>query len=62
MYEEIETGDTEVDSSITQVEVTEVVRTLLGGKALGVDELCPEYLKFVDVAGLLWLTCHDIWL
>ncbi|KAI3371836.1 hypothetical protein L3Q82_006718 [Scortum barcoo] len=30
-----EAGDSEVDSSITQVEVTEVVRKLLSGKALG---------------------------
>ncbi|KAI3355041.1 hypothetical protein L3Q82_017918 [Scortum barcoo] len=31
--------------SITQAEVTEVVRKLLGGKAPGVDEIRPEYLK-----------------
>ncbi|KAI3361902.1 hypothetical protein L3Q82_002221 [Scortum barcoo] len=33
--EEAEDGDSEVDSSITQAEVTEVVRKLLGGKAPG---------------------------
>ncbi|KAI3370553.1 hypothetical protein L3Q82_025314 [Scortum barcoo] len=33
--EEAEAGDSEVDSSITQAEVTEVVRKLLGGKAPG---------------------------
>ncbi|KAI3358007.1 hypothetical protein L3Q82_003028 [Scortum barcoo] len=33
--------DSEVDSSITQAEVTEVVRKLLGGKAPGVDEIHP---------------------
>ncbi|KAI3364591.1 hypothetical protein L3Q82_011370 [Scortum barcoo] len=43
--EEAEAGDSEVDSSITQAEVTEVVRKLLGGKAPGVDEIRPEYLK-----------------
>ncbi|KAI3365903.1 hypothetical protein L3Q82_000733 [Scortum barcoo] len=43
--EEAEDGDSEVDSSITQAEVTEVVRKLLGGKAPGVDEIRPEYLK-----------------
>ncbi|KAI3351230.1 hypothetical protein L3Q82_005614 [Scortum barcoo] len=43
--EEAEDGDSEVDSSITQAKVTEVVRKLLGGKALGVDEIRPEYLK-----------------
>ncbi|KAI3353733.1 hypothetical protein L3Q82_004967 [Scortum barcoo] len=31
--EEAEAGDSEVDSSITRAEVTEVVRKLLGGKA-----------------------------
>ncbi|KAI3355482.1 hypothetical protein L3Q82_018318 [Scortum barcoo] len=42
-------GTSEVDSSITQAEVTEVVRKLLGGKAPGVDEIRPEYLKSLDV-------------
>ncbi|KAI3360197.1 hypothetical protein L3Q82_014516, partial [Scortum barcoo] len=54
--EEAEAGDSEVDSSITQAEVTEVVRKLLGGKAPGVDEIRPEYLKSLDVVGLSWLT------
>ncbi|KAI3375799.1 hypothetical protein L3Q82_004081 [Scortum barcoo] len=41
--EEAEAGDSEVDSSITQTKVTEVVRKLLGGKAPpGVDEIRPE--------------------
>ncbi|KAI3352322.1 hypothetical protein L3Q82_005289 [Scortum barcoo] len=44
--EEAEAGVSEVDSSITQAEVTEVVRKLLcSGKAPGVDEIRPEYLK-----------------
>uniref|UniRef100_A0A671TEK4 Reverse transcriptase domain-containing protein n=1 Tax=Sparus aurata TaxID=8175 RepID=A0A671TEK4_SPAAU len=55
--EEAEAGDSEVDPSITQAEVTEVVRKLLGGKAPGVDEIRPEYLKSLDVVGLSWLTC-----
>ncbi|KAI3354168.1 hypothetical protein L3Q82_018704, partial [Scortum barcoo] len=55
--EEAEAGDSEVDSSITQAEVTEVVRKLLmSGKAPGVDEIRPEYLKSLDVVGLSWLT------
>ncbi|KAK3513701.1 hypothetical protein QTP70_028906 [Hemibagrus guttatus] len=37
--EEPEAEDSEVDSFITQAEVTEVVQQLLGGKALGVDEI-----------------------
>ncbi|KAK3511173.1 hypothetical protein QTP70_032217, partial [Hemibagrus guttatus] len=53
--EEPETEDSEVDSFITQAEVTEVVHQLLGGKAPGVDEIRPEYLKSLDVVGLSWL-------
>ncbi|KAI3373822.1 hypothetical protein L3Q82_022396 [Scortum barcoo] len=55
--EEVEAGDSEVDSSITQAEVTEVVHKLLSGKAPGVDEIRPEYLKSLDAVGLSWLTC-----
>ncbi|KAK3529470.1 hypothetical protein QTP70_031162 [Hemibagrus guttatus] len=55
--EETEAKNSEVDSFITQAEVTEVVQQLLGGKAPGVDEICPEYLKSLDVVGLSWLTC-----
>ncbi|KAI3374046.1 hypothetical protein L3Q82_022601 [Scortum barcoo] len=41
----------------------EVVRKLLGGKAPGVDEIRPEYLKSLDVVGLSWLTrlCNIVW-
>ncbi|KAK7921963.1 hypothetical protein WMY93_008865 [Mugilogobius chulae] len=58
--EEAETGDSD---PITQAEVTEVVNKLLGGKAPGVDEIRPEYLKSLDVAGLSWLTrlCNIAW-
>ncbi|KAI3370903.1 hypothetical protein L3Q82_007412 [Scortum barcoo] len=45
-------------------EVTEVVRKLLcSGKAPGVDEIRPEYLKSLDVVGLSWLTrlCNIAW-
>ena len=61
--EEAEAGDSEVDPFITQAEVTEVVRKLLSGKAPGVDEICPEYLKSLDVVGLSWLTrlCSIVW-
>ncbi|KAK3566156.1 hypothetical protein QTP86_028452, partial [Hemibagrus guttatus] len=56
-------ADSEVDSFITQAEVTEVVQQLLGGKAPGVDEIRPEYLKSLDVVGLSWLTrlCNIEW-
>ncbi|KAK3535249.1 hypothetical protein QTP70_005957 [Hemibagrus guttatus] len=61
--EKPEAEDSEVDSFITQAEVTEVVQQLLGGKAQGVDEICPEYLKSLDVVGLSWLThlCNIAW-
>ncbi|KAI3357887.1 hypothetical protein L3Q82_016268 [Scortum barcoo] len=35
---------------------TDLPSTPLGGKALGVDEIRPEYLKSLDVVGLSWLT------
>ncbi|KAK3508663.1 hypothetical protein QTP70_003104 [Hemibagrus guttatus] len=58
--EEPEAEDSEVDSFITQAEVTE---QLLGGKVPGVDEIRPEYLKSLDVVGLSWLTrlCNIVW-
>ncbi|KAK3542751.1 hypothetical protein QTP70_001881 [Hemibagrus guttatus] len=61
--EEPEAEDSEVDSFITQAEVTEVVQQLLGGKPLGVDEIRPEYIKSLDVVGLSWLTrlCNIAW-
>ncbi|KAK3525266.1 hypothetical protein QTP86_024908, partial [Hemibagrus guttatus] len=55
--EEPKAEDSEVDSFITQADVTEVVQQLLGGKAPGVDEIRPEYLKSLDVVGLSRLTC-----
>ncbi|KAK3566178.1 hypothetical protein QTP86_028416 [Hemibagrus guttatus] len=43
--EEPEAEDSEVESFITQAEVTEVVQQLLGGRAPGVDEIRPEVLE-----------------
>ncbi|KAK3572660.1 hypothetical protein QTP86_001628 [Hemibagrus guttatus] len=61
--EEPEAEDSEVDSFITQAEVTEVVQQLLSSKAPGVDEIHPEYLKSLDVVGLSWLIrlCNIAW-
>ncbi|KAG1932899.1 hypothetical protein F2P79_020886 [Pimephales promelas] len=61
--EEAEAEGSGVDSYITLAEVTEVVKKLLGGKAPGVDEIRPEYLKSLDVVGLSWLTrlCNIAW-
>ena len=52
-----------VDSPISGVEVAEVVKKLRGGKAPGVDEIRPDYLKALDVVGLSWLTrlCNIAW-
>jgi len=55
--EEAEFEDFGKDLSITLAEVSEVVKKLLGGKALGVDEIHPEMLKALDMEGLSWLTC-----
>ena len=52
-----------MESSITGAEVIEVVKKLHGGRAPGVDEICPEFLKALDVVGLSWLThlCNIAW-
>ncbi|TWW54336.1 hypothetical protein D4764_06G0008300 [Takifugu flavidus] len=61
--EEIGPGDLGIGSHISGAEVAEVVKKLLGGKAPGVDEIHPEFLKALDVVGLLWLTrlCNITW-
>lgn len=42
-------SSTEVDLSITQAKITEMVCRLLSGRAAGMDEICPEYLRSLDV-------------
>uniref|UniRef100_A0A8C6PHS8 Reverse transcriptase domain-containing protein n=1 Tax=Nothobranchius furzeri TaxID=105023 RepID=A0A8C6PHS8_NOTFU len=61
--EEADSGDFELASQISGAEVTEVVKKLLCGKAPGVDEIRPEFLKALDVVGLCWLTrlCNIAW-
>ncbi|KAI3375466.1 hypothetical protein L3Q82_003794 [Scortum barcoo] len=55
--EEAEAGVSEVDSSITQAEVTEVVRASSAvARRRGMDDIRPEYLKSLDAVGLSWLT------
>lgn len=51
--EEAESGDLRVDSPITRAKVTEVVKKLLSDKPLGVYEVCLEFLKALDVVGLI---------
>ncbi|TWW54485.1 hypothetical protein D4764_0145930 [Takifugu flavidus] len=61
--EEVGPGDLEMGSHISGAEVAEVVKKLLGGRAPGVDEIRPEFLKALDVVGLSWLTrlCNIAW-
>ncbi|XP_070689082.1 paralemmin 1a [Pempheris klunzingeri] len=46
-----------VSLAVSLAEVAEVVKKLLGGKALWVDDIRPEMLKALDIVGLSWLTC-----
>uniref|UniRef100_A0AAV2MQG6 ribonuclease H n=1 Tax=Knipowitschia caucasica TaxID=637954 RepID=A0AAV2MQG6_KNICA len=61
--QEAEAEDVGADTSISLAEVTKVVGSLHGGKAPGVDEIRPDYLKSLDVVGLSWLTrlCSIAW-
>ena len=54
---EAESGSSDVGPPISGAEVAEVVKKLLSGKAPGVDEVRPEFLKALDVVGLSWLAC-----
>jgi len=60
---EAESGDIGGGPSISGAEVAEVVEKLRGGRAPGVDEVRPEFLKALDVVGLSWLTrlCNIAW-
>ncbi|XP_014832063.1 PREDICTED: uncharacterized protein LOC106910031 [Poecilia mexicana] len=61
--EEAEPEDSGSGSPISGDEVAEVVKKLLGDRAPGVDEICPEFLKALDVVGLCWLMrlCNVTW-
>lgn len=41
---------------ISLAEVTKVLKKLLGNKAPGVDEIYPDTVTALDIAGLSWLT------
>lgn len=43
-------------SALSLAEVSGVVMKLCGRKAPGIDEVCPEMLKALDIWGLSWLT------
>ncbi|KAL7841967.1 hypothetical protein SRHO_G00236560 [Serrasalmus rhombeus] len=62
-FEEAELGDPNEGLSITRAEVVKVVGKLLGGRALGVDEIRTEFLRALNVVGLSWLTrlCNITW-
>ncbi len=49
---EAESGDFRENSSISLAEVAEAVKNLHSSKVPGVDEICPEILKALDVVGL----------
>ncbi|XP_023284603.1 receptor-type tyrosine-protein phosphatase F-like [Seriola lalandi dorsalis] len=61
--EETEPRDLGMDGLISGAEVAEVVKQLCDGRAPGVDEIRPGYLKALDVVGLSWLTrlCNIAW-
>jgi len=61
--EEAESESSETGPPISGAEVAEVVKKLLGGKAPGLDEVRPEFLRALDVVGLSWLTplCNIAW-
>uniref|UniRef100_A0A8C6Q2D3 Reverse transcriptase domain-containing protein n=1 Tax=Nothobranchius furzeri TaxID=105023 RepID=A0A8C6Q2D3_NOTFU len=52
-----------MDCPISGAEVAEVVKQLLSRGAPGAAEICPGYLKAMDVVGLSWLTrlCNIAW-
>lgn len=53
-----------MNTPVTQAKVAKVVQALVGGKAPGGgDEICLEYLKYLDVVGLSWSTrlCNTAW-
>ena len=50
--EEAGPGDPGMGSLISKAELAEVVKKLLGGSAPVVNEICPEYLKVLDVVRL----------
>lgn len=56
-------GNSWAGSHISMAKVAEVVKKLLGGRAPGMDEIHPEFLKAVDDVWLSWLTriCNIGW-
>ena len=53
--EEAKSKDLGEDSYITLAEVVEIVKKLPGFKAPGVDEICTEMLKALEIVELSWL-------
>ena len=41
----------------SSISLARVVKKLLCSKAPGMDEICPEMLKALDIVGLSYLTC-----
>ena len=53
--DEAESESLKMGPPISGAEVAKVVKKLLSGRAPGVDEIRPEFLKALDVVGLCWL-------
>ena len=45
-----------VSSPISRAEFAKLIKKLLNGMTLGVNEIRPEFLKALDVVELSWLT------
>lgn len=52
--------DFEVSLSITGSEVTEVVKKCCGGRTPGLNKICPDFLKTLDVVWLMKGLCNII--
>lgn len=55
-FKELGPEDLGLGSLTSGAEITEVVKKHLGGEEPGADEICPAFLKTLDVPELSWLT------
>ena len=56
---DLETSEThipELDDPITEQEVSQAIRNMKHGKASGIDEICGDFLKYVENVVVLFLT------
>lgn len=50
--EEAESGDFRIGLSTIRAEVSEVIKKLSGSRVLGLEEICHDFIKALDDAGL----------